>query len=221
MDQLLPLQLYSCFFLLPVLWNIRRIILGKAIFLYVSATCFLLASYLRKILLWMGQNEIILYKLLEKMHGPGAICQRMKHFKINSFFIIAHLKQQGFFVWNIQTATRRLCLRFYQCPDMAVLQIKPEKTLSQYCLKQWIFLHSSVQSLLKNITVHFLLQLTVKTKNSCIIFPCYKRKCQSCIIQFSPIRIFCSHIFRLPVTLSFHHLYSDAEFFHSLHSEID
>ena len=154
MNQLLPFQLYRCFFLFFVLRYIWGIILGKAVFFFVSVRDFFCIFYPWKIAFRMCKDQVILYQFLEKMHSSCTVCQCMKYFKIDSVFIIADLKQKGFFIRNIQTAAWRLCLLFYNGSQTSVLQIKPEQTFSQNCLKQRIFFHCLIQCALQDFPVN-------------------------------------------------------------------
>ena len=142
--------------------------------------------YSWKFCLRVCQNQIILNQFFQEIHGAGTVCQPMKYFKIHAVIMVTYLKQKRLFVWNIEAAARWSLFLFYCGMNVSSLQIKPKKSFTKYCLKQWVFFHSLIQSPLQNFTVNCLFQLTVKTEYSGVIFTCYKWKSQCCIIQFSP-----------------------------------
>ena len=82
----------------------------------------------------------------------------------------------------IELAARWFFLRFYDCPDVSSLQIKPEQTLAEHRLEQWIFLHCLIQCFLQNIRIYLFFQLAVKPENPAVILPRHQRKSQCRVI---------------------------------------
>ena len=100
----------------------------------------------------------------------------MKHLKIDPVLIIADLKQQRLLIRNIESAAWRLFFRMYDRTDLSPFQIKPEKSLSQHCLKKRITLHRLVQSCLQRCLLHRFLQFTVKTEHAGVVFSGHQRE---------------------------------------------
>ena len=128
MDHLFPFELHRRRLLLFISWKIRGIILGKAVLLLIPRRDLLHRLDAGQLRLRMGQNQIILHELLQKIHGSGAVRQRMIDLEIDPVLMIADLEKQGFFVRNIEPAAGRLFLLFHNGADIPVLQVEPEKT---------------------------------------------------------------------------------------------
>ena len=130
--EIVPILLFSsdlegtCFlFLRPFL--IFGIILQKTVcFLVLDSHIFRQHGNRLKPLFLMCQIQIITHQFLQKLRCTGTICQHMKHFKIDSFFIISHLKKKCLLIFYIKPAARLFILFLYDRMQVTWLQIMPE-----------------------------------------------------------------------------------------------
>ena len=81
----------------------------------------------------MTQDQIIAHQFFQKQHRTGAVCQGMEYFEIDSGFIVRNLEKKRFVVGYVNLTARRTLFLFYFCWQIALLQIKPEKTFPQSC----------------------------------------------------------------------------------------
>ena len=106
----------------------------------------------------------------------------MINLEIDPVSVVAHAKQKRLLIRDIELTARWFFLRFYDCPDVSSLQIKPEQTLAEHRLEQWIFLHCLIQCFLQNIRIYLFFQLAVKPENPAVILPRHQRKSQCRVI---------------------------------------
>ena len=163
------------------------VILGKAVLLEVRFRQHIFAD-LGKCFLWMAQDQIIAHQFFQKQHRSGAVCQGMEYFEIDSGFIVRNLEKKRFVVGYVNLTARRTLFLFYFCWQIALLQIKPEKTFPQYHGKHRVMLHCLLQRFLQQIRLDVLFQLAVKPEDSRILFSGGRRKCLCRVVQLSPAR---------------------------------
>ena len=120
--------------------------------------------------LGMTQDQIIAHQFFQKQHRTGAVCQGMEYFEIDSGFIVRNLEKKRFVVGYVNLTARRTLFLFYFCWQIALLQIKPEKTFPQYHGKHRVMLHCLLQRFLQQIRLDVLFQLAVKPEDSRILF---------------------------------------------------
>ena len=77
-----------------------------------------------------SENQIIFYKLLQKLYGSGTIREGVKNFEINPVFIIDNLKQKGFPVSDVQIQTGWIHLFLYFGLQIAFFQVIPEEAFT-------------------------------------------------------------------------------------------